>query len=183
MDKLKDDILRYCEKYCLPLLLCSQQGFNPPILIFWSIPLSVRCFMVWRLGPWLKVASDTNDRQNDGMMKDALWHMWFVKTRYVWMIFDESTKTLFFIFLKLIQYTFTILILEKVIDMLASKHGKNLMPSFACLVFFQQKTRWRVKRFWSTKYWIVNQDYQALSCDDGLRLDLSQEITSEQWTF
>lgn len=41
------------------------------------------------------------------------------------------------------KWTFTILILEKVIDMLASKHGKNLMPNFACLVFlfqFQQNT-------------------------------------------
>lgn len=101
-----------------------------------------------------------------------------------WSLMSHGKSYCFFF-----KWTFTILILEKVIDMLASKHGKNLMPNFACVVFLfnfskilQKSRKFLIHQ--ATKYWIVNQDYEALtSCDDGPSINLSQEITSEQWTF
>lgn len=166
-------------------LFPSSQGLqNLPVLIFWAIPLSswsVTCFRpTAQSGQWHKWQT-----KNDGRWKMPCDICDFVKTRYVWMIFDESRKKLLFFF----KWTFTILILEKVIDMLASKHGKNLMPNFACVVFLfnfskilQKSRKFLIHQ--ATKYWIVNQDYEALtSCDDGPSINLSQEITSEQWTF
>lgn len=129
-------------------LFPSSQGLQPSRIDFLvHSPKLLECDMLQAHGSKWPVTQMTD--KNDGRWKMPCDICDFVKTRYVWMIFDESRKKLLCVFFK---STCTILILEKVIDMLASKHRKNLTPNFACLVFLiSAKYCKNLINFWSTK--------------------------------
>ena len=111
-------------------LFPSSQGLkNLPV--FWSIPLSsLECDMLQAHGSKWPVTEMIDKTMEDERClvtyvicqnKICVDDLWWV-TEKVIVCFFKSTCT--------------ILIFEKVIDMLASKHRKNLTPNFACLVFF-----------------------------------------------